>query len=148
MGWMRSFADLRNRGKVQIHIWLTPEISLNLRNLIQNKYGKYQRGLLSFEVEEALRNWMALHTSAQNTLVTKAPNPNPRVMRVWIEVKRYLLANYYEELHTGSQVQRRHVENAIMNVRGKDPRTMKTWLKAFYKMELIKPIAGEVWEIL
>ena len=70
--------------------------------------------------------------------------PSPRVA----EVKRYLLLNYYGELHTGSQVQRRHLEDAIMKVRGKDPRTVKTWLKAFHRMKLIKPIAGEVWEIL
>jgi hypothetical protein len=145
---MSGPARPEDRSKVQMLIWLSPQTSLNFRNLIQNKYGKYQKGLLSFEAEEALRNWIALHTSAQNTLVTKAPNPDPRVVRVWIEVKRYLLLNYYGELHTGSQVQRRHVEDAIMNVRGKDPRTFKTWLKAFYRMKLIKPIAGEVWEIL
>jgi hypothetical protein len=128
-------------------VWLSPETSLNFRNLIQKKYGEYRKGLLSFEAEEALCNWIALHASAQNTMVTRPLNSEPMVMNVFMEVKRYLL-NYYGELQSGSQVQRRHVEDAIMNVRGKDPRTVKTWLKAFYRMELIKPIAGEVWEIL
>jgi hypothetical protein len=145
---MSGSADPRNRGKVRMGIRLSPQTSLNFRNLIQNKYGKYQRGLLSFEAEEALRNWIALHISAQTTLVTRPPNPEPGVNRVFAEVKRYLLLNYYGELHTGSQVQRRHLEDAIMKVRGKDPRTVKTWLKVFHRMKLIKPIAGEVWEIL
>jgi len=63
-------------------------------------------------------------------------------------VKEYLLKNYYFELKSGQQIPRVHLENAIMAVRGNDPRTIKRWLRTFHKMGLTKPITSATWEIL
>jgi hypothetical protein len=52
--------------KRPLHIWLSPEIDDKLRELIFKKYSKYEKGLLSHEVEEALKNWLLLHTQTQN----------------------------------------------------------------------------------
>ena len=133
--------------KVPLYVWVPRELSQNLRSLIQEKYGKYQKGLLSFEVTQALRTWLAMHTNTQ-TLATKPPNPTPRVMIVWNQVRHYLLTHYYETLETGQQILRQHIEEAIAQVRGSDPRTIRKWLHTFHKFHLIKPIAGNVWEVM
>ena len=133
--------------KVRLHVRIPHELSENLRSLIQEKYGKYQKGLLSFEVTQALRTWLAMHTNTQ-TLATKPPNPTPKVMVVWNQVRHYLLTHYYETLETGQQILRQHIEEAIAQVRGSDPRTIRKWLHTFHKFHLIKPIAGNVWEVM
>ncbi|MEM5867685.1 MAG: hypothetical protein QXG39_07180, partial [Candidatus Aenigmatarchaeota archaeon] len=118
---------------------------------IQEKYSEYGRGLLSYEVEMALRHWLALHTKTQNLKETKEavkPNPTPKAAIIFAEVKNYLLTHYYMELLPGQQIPRKHLEEAIMAVRGTDPRTIEKWLKTFHKMGLIKPITTATWEII
>jgi len=50
------------------------------------------------------------------------------------------------ELLPGQQIPRKHFEEAIMAVRGADPRTIEKWMKTFHKMGLIKPITTAAWE--
>ncbi|GAH04907.1 unnamed protein product, partial [marine sediment metagenome] len=64
------------------------------------------------------------------------------------QVKDYLKSNYYMELSTGQQINMQHIKEAIMSVRGSDPRTVKKWIKVFHKFDLIKPVAGNIWEIM
>jgi len=133
--------------KVQVKVYLPKDLALNIRKLIQQKYQKYERGLLSYEFEMALRNWLALHTKAQTILEANKPNPTPKVYRVFAEVKDYLLRKYYEELRSGQQIPYKHLEEAIMNTRGSDKRTIRKWLQTFHKMGLIKPVTSASWEI-
>lgn len=139
-----------NTKKKLLHISISSETDKNFRSLIMQKYTKIEKGLLSYEVELALKHWLALHTSAQNSDLrfSEKPNPTPKVMLVFAEVKNYLIRKYYIELPSGSQVNIKHLEEAIANTRGADPRTIRKWLQAFHKMKLIKPIAVAVWEIL
>ena len=134
--------------KVKVGFYLDRKLVENFRALIQKKYGEYQKGLLSYEAEMALRNWIGLHTNAQSEILRNAPNPTPKVILVFSQVKEYLLKNYYFELKPGQQIPRIHLENAIVAVRGSDPRTIKRWLRAFHKMGLIKPVTSATWEIL
>jgi len=136
--------------KAQIKVWVSEEIANKLRQLIQLKHKKYRKGLLSEEVEEALRFWIALHTNAQISKELSScltPNPTPRVAMVFRQVKAYLLRNYYTQLPAGYQIPAKHLREAIAAVRGSDPRTIKKWMKAFADFHLIKHIAGELWEI-
>ena len=134
--------------KKKFQAWITKSLDQKFRNLIQKKYGKYERGLLSYEAEMALRYWIALHTNAQSQILRKQPNPTPKVAITFSQVKSYLLKNYYFELKPGQQIPRLHLERAIMAVRGSDPRTVKKWLETFHKMGLIKPVTSATWEIL
>jgi hypothetical protein len=134
--------------KVKVGVFINEDLMARFRKLIMEKYNKYEKGLLSYEVENALRYWIALHTNAQNTMTKNKPNPTPKVISVWMQVKEYLLKNWYMELIPGQQVARVHLEKAITAVRGGDKRTIEKWLNTFIKMGLVKPITSATWEII
>lgn len=133
--------------KVALLVYIPEDLNRKLREFIALKYRKFEKGLLSWEVEQALSHWIALHTKAQKTLTTKGPNPTPLVVRAFMEVKQYLLMNYYEELKPGMTVPDGYMREAISAVRGSDPRTVRKWLRTFTRFKLIKPVGG-VWEIV
>jgi hypothetical protein len=134
--------------KVKVGVFINEDLMARFRKLIMEKYNKYEKGLLSYEVENALRYWIALHTNAQNTMTKNKPNPTPKVISVWMQVKEYLLKNWYMELIPGQQIARVHLEKAITAVRGGDRRTIDKWLNIFVKMGLVKPITSATWEII
>jgi hypothetical protein len=144
--------------KRSIHIWLSPEIDNKLRELIAKKYSRYEKGLLSHEIEEALKNWVLLHTQAQNlklgvpnainSTLENTINPGLKVHMVWEQVRDYLLKNYYAELKPSQQISEPHLRQAIKAVRGSDPRTVRKWLKLFQEFKLVKHIVGAIWEVV
>ena len=135
------------KGKRKVGIFLPDELVEKIRDLIQQKYRSYGRGLLSYEFELMARHWVSLHTNT-HTQKIETPNPTPRVALVFALVKKYLLDNFYFELRPGQQIPLAHLEKAIMEVRGTDPRTVRKWLQTFHRMGLAKPITPYVWEIL
>ena len=134
--------------KTRLLIYLPKDLDKKLREFLSFKYKNYEKGLLSYEVEQAIKHWIALHTKAQKTLVMKAPNPTPKISRVFVEVKEYLLRKYYVELIPGSTVADVHLREAIAQTRGADPRTIRKWLQIFNSAGLIKRLNNAVWEIL
>ena len=134
--------------KIKIGIWIDSILAEKLRSLINQKYENYERGLLSYEVEMALRHWISLHTNAQKTLEANKPNPTPKASLVFSQVKEYLLSHWYYELRPGQQISRSHLEKAIMAIRGSDRRTIRKWLRIFHKMGLAKPVTSVTWEIM
>ena len=134
--------------KIKLGVFLPKSLVENFRNLIMQKYNRYEKGLLSYEVEMALRSWLALHTKAQKTLEVKKPNPTPKVYMYFAEVKDYLLRKYYTELWSGQQIPYKHLEEAIINTRGADKRTVQKWLRIFHTSGLVKPVTSASWEIM
>lgn len=134
--------------RIQFKVYLDKTLDAKFRALIQDKYQKYEKGLLSYEVEMALRHWLSLHTEAQSQLLRKPPNPSPKIALIFSEVKNYLLSKFYFELKPGQQVPTVQLREAIMNVRGNDDRTINKWMRSFHKMGLIKPVTSATWEIL
>ena len=135
--------------KKQLKVWIPRELDTKFRELIQQKYTKFERGILSYEAEMALRHWLSLHTKAQKDIVDRnLPNPTPKVRLVFASIKDYLLSNYYYELTPGQQITTTHLKLAIENVRGNDPRTILKWLKSFHKNGLIKSVTSATWEII
>jgi len=138
---------MMERAQFKVHI--SKSVIERFRKLIMSKYERYEKGLLSYEAEMALRHWLALHTKAQKSVeAQKKPNPVPRVMLAFNEVKDWLLRNYYQELLPGQQIPRRHLEEAIMATRGSDPRTIRKWMRIFTRMKLIVFVTSASWEIL
>jgi hypothetical protein len=135
-------------GKVKVGFFIDKNLAGKFRSLIQQKYQNYEKGLLSYKAEMALRHWLSLHTNAQNTLETNKPNPTPKSSIVFSEVRDYLLRNLYHELKPGQQIPRVHLERGIMATRGSDPRTIRKWLRTFHRMRLAKPITSATWEIM
>jgi len=135
-----------------LHVLISKEVNKELRELIARKYKTFERGLLSWEVEQALMNWIALHRveHAHTQIQTPMPTPNPpaRVFKVFRQVKAYIEKEYGTTLERGAHIGRPLLEKAIMAIRGSDSRTIRNWLEAFHKFELIKPITAGVWELL
>ncbi|MEM3816090.1 MAG: hypothetical protein QW341_04510 [Candidatus Bathyarchaeia archaeon] len=51
--------------KVKVGFFLSKNVIERIRLLIQEKYSEYERGLLSYEVEVALRHWLDLHKNTK-----------------------------------------------------------------------------------
>ena len=133
--------------KIQMGFYITPELDKKFREFLALKYRTVGRGLISHEIEQALGHWIALHTKAQSSLLTKAPNPLPKVSKVYLTIKQYLLSRYYEVLEPGSVVPIKYLREAIRQVRGSDKRTVQKWLKIFHQTKLIKPLNANTWEL-
>jgi len=140
---------IKKMERIRIHLFISKEILEDFRKLIMWKYERYEKGLLSYEAEMALRAWLAEHTKAQKSIdQRKKANPTPRVIIAFAEVKDYLLRKYYDELLPGQQIPRRHLEEAIINTRGSDPRTIHKWLRVFERMGLVKCVTSASWKIM
>jgi len=157
------------RGKVQLNIIIDEKVANELYNLVKIKYQGLKGGL-SYEVEEALKNWLALH--AQNARKNGDPERNPyngfetvevrqnnlgssvgltvpsKVHQAFDQVKEYLRTKYGYEFFPGQQVHFKLLREAIAATRGSDGRTIERWLNTFSLFGLIKPISPNVWEIL
>ena len=132
--------------RVKLGVFINKEIVDKLREIISLKYRKYEKGLLSYEVELALRNWIALHT---NTHKISMPNPPSKTALVFAQIKNYLEHNFYiSGLQPGMQIPLNHLIEAITAIRGGDKRTIKRWLTEFEKYKLIKPITHTLIEII
>lgn len=135
------------KNKVQLGFYISSDLDKKFREFLVFKYRTIERGLISNEIEQALGHWIALHTKAQKTLVDKAPNPLPKVTKVFLEIKQYLLSRYYEVLEPGTVVPWSFLKEAIKQTRGSDKRTIQKWLKVFHQSKLIKPLEGNSWEL-
>jgi hypothetical protein len=134
------------QGKAQVNIIIDKGVYDEIKRLAFMKYGSF-RGCLSWEVEQALRAWIAHHKNFHKNL--DMANPKPRPARVFDQVKKYLEERYgYGALITGQQIPRQHLVEAIAAVRGTHPNTIKHWMDQFIRFKLIKWIGGEVFEIL
>lgn len=141
--------EMDTNSKVKLQVWLPESLDTKFRELIQQKYNKFERGILSYEAEQALRHWLSLHTNAQNGMNrANKPNPTPKVQSIFFKIKDFLLTKYYYELLPGQQIPTVHLRRAIQNVRGSDERTILKWIKVFHKNGLIKPVTSATWEIL
>ena len=133
--------------KAVLRAYVSKEIYDQIRDLAWAKYGRF-RGALSYEVEQALRVWIAQHTQEAHKLLNAA-NPQPKVAKVFNQVKKFLEENLgYVAIIPGQQIPRKHIMMAIANVRGPDARTVKTWFDAFLANKLIKMITPELYEVL
>jgi len=132
--------------KVKFGVWLDPVLALKFREFVAQQYGKVSRGLLSFEVSQALQAWMCTHKSTQAELVHKPPNPVPNVFQVKLQVKEYLRTTFgYEQIY---KVPKNHLILAISSLRGTDERTVKKWVKLFEKYGVIKWVTPGMIEFL
>jgi len=137
-----------SKNKVGIYIVLDEEIEKRLRELIARKYERVEKGLLSYEVQQAIQSWLALHTHAHTREINQKANPPPIVDSIYRRVRRNLAEKYGYSLNETIQAPRIHLVNAIMGVRGVDERTVKKWMNKFTEFKLVKHIAGELYELI
>jgi hypothetical protein len=132
--------------KVKFGVYLNKELIERFRCFVAEQYGKVGRGLISFEVAQALDSWMSTHKGTQAQLATKGPNPLPNVFIVKEQVKSYLMSQFgYENIY---KIPKKQVEIAIGALRGTDSRTIEKWIKLFEKYGVMKWITPNVVEFL
>ena len=132
--------------KDQLKVYLPRDLIKEFREFIAAFYGKYEHGMLSFEVEQALRCWLSTHKGTQTELQHKSPNPSPNVFLVKEKVKEYLRVQFgYEQIY---KVPKQQVIQAISAVRGTDDRTVQKWIRLFEKFHLLKWVTPNVVEFL
>jgi len=135
------------KGKTYLYVLIDKKVVDDLRELVKMKYDT-MHGALSWEVEQALRAWLATHTESTQALA-KRVNPQPKVVVVWEQVKEYLRKVYgYAGFVAGVQIPKDLLVKAIGAVRGSDPRTIRSWLEAFQRYGLVKQISFKVYEVV
>lgn len=138
--------------KKKVNLYLDGELWEEFKKLAFMKHGNFH-GALSWELEQALRAWLAAHRaraeSAQAPLQASHVNPPPRTAKVWAQVKEYLRERFgYEVVISGVQIPRKHLIEAIIAVRGGQERTIRRWLREFEAFHLIKWISPQVCEVI
>lgn len=134
--------------KMLLGVRVTNELNSEFRRFISEKYGRYEQGQLSYEVSEALKHWIKIHTGTQTSLLSTPPNPTPRVSQVFVAIKQYLLQKYFQELNPGAVVPALYLKEAIAQVRGSDKRTVVKWMTVFGNFHLIKYLTSATWELM
>jgi hypothetical protein len=138
------------KDKTLLQVYIDKSLASSLRSLVKMKYESF-RGGLSKEVEDALRSWLAAHTSSTQILVSKAANPQPRTARVWEEVKQYLRRKYpksYPAVISGMTIPASYIIEAISSLRGDDERTVRKWITRFEQHHLLKRIGAAAYEVI
>jgi hypothetical protein len=141
--------------KKKVNLYLDGELWEEFKKLAFMKHGNFH-GALSWELEQALRAWLAAHRArvesaqgAQATLQASHVNPPPRTAKVWAQVKEYLRGRFgYEVVVSGVQIPRKHLIEAIVAVRGGQERTIRRWLREFEAFHLVKWISPHVCEVI
>ena len=128
--------------KEQIKFYIERNLNKQLRELINRKYEKYERGLLSAEINLAIAAWIDRHTQMHAGF---SINPRPRTAQVADAVKNYLTK---KNGFRPQQVTLDELTNAISVLRGNDKRTIGKWLKEFAKWRIIKEVAPSVFELV
>ena len=138
------------KGKTILYVYIDEDLNKQLRTLIIKKYGEYRRGLLSAEVENALRVWLSTHksTQTQELTVLRPANPIPKYWRVFQECKKFIEQRYGVDFKEVYQIPLKFMVEAIQFTRGSDKRTVRKWLRVFEEQHLIKFISPGVIEVL
>ncbi len=140
---------MSSKGKVQLHCNISEDVDKRLRAFIAQKYVKYEKGLLSIEVEDAIKYWVSLHTREQSQLTSTPINPMPSASLIFARVRQYLAQTYFcGDLRQGTAVPTKLIKEAIGAIRGTDHRTIEKWLHIFSNFHLIKAISTTTWEVM
>jgi hypothetical protein len=123
------------KGKVQINPLISEELHRLLLEVAPAWYGK-THGAISAIVEEALRHYLL---PRQHTASTQNPRLGVRLIynQVVEKIKEIM---HYDFKPT--EVTEKVLDQAIAEVRGSDPRTIRKWKNVFQKSGLIKFIGG------
>jgi hypothetical protein len=141
-----------DKDNVQLKVWVSRSCLKNIRTLIQAKYPKYIKGLLSLEVENAINRYtsaerkglpdVSTHTqitkSGRQFITVKQENSHQRALELNKRVANWLMAKPYEYASL-KNVLDKHLKEAIMVVEDvKDKRTLDNRIRLLTSNECIK----------
>jgi hypothetical protein len=141
----------KNRKKVPLYVFVLEELAARLRRFIALKHQTTEKGLLSLEVEQALRNYLTVQsTQQQNTQIKSShsqQNQILKVKKVMEEIQKYLIeSQLYVDIP--QFILEKHLDQAITNLRGLDKRTIKTWKQLLEQYGHIRKSGLSRYEIL
>ena len=123
---------------VQLKVRIPKSLSVKFRELVNLKHPTYKLGGLSFEVEQALRQYIATYKQQQNTnssLYAEKSNPSFKVYAFKQDILKWLIES---ELYVQVPqfIPKKHVIDAITALRGTDKRTINKWLSGLEKYRM------------
>src|ERR1043165_6208820 len=134
--------------KEQFNLFISRSVKDRFRRMVALKYQTVERGLVSYEAEQALISWLAMigtqTQSTQANLTNKKGNPIPIVHNLKNAVKDYLMnTGRYEDMP--QFVPNKLLIEAISAIKGTDTRTLKKWTKLLQQYECIKQVGVQQW---
>jgi hypothetical protein len=135
--------------KRQLKVYISERTLENFKRMIASKWQTVERGLLSYEVEAAINQYMALaNTQAQNTQIkVQKANPMPQIYGLKEDIKSYLVTSGLYE-NEPQFVPSKLLDQAIGALRGTDSRTLYKWKKLLHQYGCLKSVGVNQWEIL
>jgi hypothetical protein len=136
--------------KVPLYVFVPEELAASLRRFIALKHQTTEKGLLSLEVEQALKHYLVVQsTQQQNTQIKKSQLQNQifKVKKVMEDIQNYLIeSQLYVDIP--QFIIEKHLDQAIANLRGVDKRTIKTWKQLLEQYGHIRKSGLKMYEIL
>jgi hypothetical protein len=134
--------------KAKVTFYIDKALLKEFRAAVVQVYGGYSWGAYSEAIEAAIRLWIDQTKSDQEVKDIKGIKHKSKIYRVFNQVMRYLLENYYEELKPGDKIPLVHLQEAIRAVRGIHPTTIMRWIEAFHRQGFIRPVGPSTWELV
>lgn len=137
--------------KVPLYVFIYAETDKTFRKFIALKYQRIEKGLLSYEVEQALSNYMRIQNSLtqqqQHTQNTKAGKLLLELEKTKCNMIEYLKSEFhYEDIRF---VPETHLDMALTGVRGiTDPRSLKKWKGLLIRCGFAKKSGPQQYEFL
>ena len=136
--------------KVQLKVYVKRGISDRFKRMVALKYQRAERGLISYEVEQALVSWLAMvgtqTQSTQGDLSNQRTNPIPVIHNLKHAICDYLLnTGRYDDVP--QFIPHKLLVEAISAIKGTDIRTVKKWSKLLQQYGCLKQVGAAQWEI-
>jgi hypothetical protein len=141
-----------SEAKNQLKVYLTSSVLKDFRELVARKHGLAMRGLISYEVEIALKQYIAsyhsTHTSTHKSLDATPINPFPKVYTAKQEILSWLgnIDLYFKNVP--QCIPEKHLTQAIAATKGSDPRTIRRWTKDLLECGCIKKSGPHQYEFV
>lgn len=141
----KSKREKRKR-KIKVGFFLDEELVKEFKRFCIMKYGVYEYGMYSEEVELALRHWISLGKHG------KVGNPSNKVqgnkpILVFQQVLNYIKQKYGLDIGYSTELAKRFFIEGIKAVRGSSDKTVKKWLNIFKELGFIKESESNIYVV-
>ena len=127
--------------KKQFKVYVSSTLFEDFMTLIARKHGTHKHGLISYEVETALKQYIASYHSTHtqtHKIEVSASNPFPKVYAAKQEILTWLGNTDYYVNGIPQFIPESHLNQAISHTKGGDPRTLRRWKKDLLECGCIK----------
>ena len=144
-----------NEEYVHLKVSIPKSVSTRFRELVNMKHPRFEKGVLSYELEQAMRqyiaSYMTTHThidaKVQPQIKAEQSNPNPTIYKLKQDIFKYFIDSQLY-LEVPQFVPTQHLVNAIAALKGVDNRTVKKYLQLLERFGCIKKSGTHVYEFV